>query len=79
MTKYNLDLNLSKSRIVSASAKGAYYLGYKLKTLKNKRKPIRKVIKKSGDEYTTRITPRIGLIIPLRRLYLKLVDRKIVK
>jgi hypothetical protein len=79
MKKYDLDLNLSKSNIVSASLKGASYLGYKLKILKNKNKPIRKVVKESGINYTTRITPRIGLLIPFRKLYLKLVDRKIFK
>jgi len=79
MKKYKLDLNLTKSNIVSASLKGAYYLGYKLKVIKNKKKPIRTVIKTNGQQYTTRITPRMGLLIPYRKLYSKLVDRKILK
>jgi len=74
-----LELNLSKSKIVNSSNKGASYLGYGLKVMTNKKKPIRTIVRKDGSSYTSRITPRLGLLIPFKKLNEKLVSRKIAK
>jgi len=79
MKTHFLELNLVKSKIINSSKKGANFLGYKLRVFNKKKKPIRTIVRKDGSFFTSRVTPRLGLLIPLRRLNEKLVDRKIAK
>jgi len=81
LKELKLEINLSKTIIVN-STKGVNYLGYFIKKW-NKLKPYRKIsLTKKNNKmitYIGKITPGLEIQIPLRKIYDKLVKRKIAK